>query len=122
MPRIPGLTSDDIAERHRRVLELTDRGVAAVDIAAQLGMSITHVHRIRGRRRGAPSRRPFTTEEIARAEALFADGCSAAEVARTLGRHPASVSRRWRGRSWDRSTSAEFGVLRQRAVVALPGI
>jgi IS30 family transposase len=69
------------------------------------------VHRIRARyglsARVRPSTR-YTDDEIARVESMLADGCSLAEVARTLGRNRQSVWRKFRGRGWTREQCAEW--------------
>lgn len=113
MPRTVGLTQADIDARWNRVVELSQRGVPVEQIAEQLGISITHVFRIRARRMGPKTpRRPFSADEVATIEQMLQDGASLAEIARSIGRKPATLSKRWRGRGWDRIMCAEFGAQR----------
>lgn len=113
MPRRHGDDARTIKARWDRVADLTRRGVPADDIAHQLGMHIRTVYRIRGKyglnRVGAP--RPFTDAELTTAQTMLDDGASIAEVARTLGRCPKSVWRKFPGRGWDATLCAEFGAL-----------
>lgn len=101
MPRVSGLTEADIERRWRRVVELSHRGVPVAEIASQLGISQTHVYRIRAQRIGAKTpRRNLSAEEIATAQRLLDEGASYAEVARTLGRERSVIRRRFPGCGW----------------------
>jgi DNA-binding CsgD family transcriptional regulator len=115
--RTSGTSREQVAAREARVVELTFRGLSAADIAHQLGITERTVFRIRRRRmvaRCTPLR--FTDDEIATAEQMLADGASIAEVARSLGRRPATVNKRFRGRGWSKVQCAEFGALRWKAL------
>lgn len=107
-----GLTLEDVRERDKRILELTQRNVPIRLIAEQLGIHERSVMRARNRMNMAkPSPRRFTAEEIAQVESMLADGCSIAEVARTIGRHPATVWNRWPHRGWTNVQCGEWSVL-----------
>jgi DNA-binding NarL/FixJ family response regulator len=122
MPRTKGLTNAEIEQRWRRIVELTLRGVPAHLIAEQLGISERSVFRIRRQRLGprAP-RRDFTDDEIAYVEAMLTDGASIAEIARTIGRCPATVNKRWPHRGWDKTACAEFAAFMHRIYREIPG-
>jgi transposase-like protein len=87
--------------------------MSASEIAQVMGISTMTVVRVRKRRgcQVAPPAEPFTTEELARVEALFADGCSCAEVARTIGRSPSAIRRRWPQHAWTKSQAGELAAL-----------
>ena len=109
MPRTPGLSADDIAQRWNDIIDLAQRGVAPRLIAERIGVSPGTVYRIQ-RQYGllCGSRRPFTDDELEQAEAMLSDGCSIAETARTLGRSTTVVWRRFRGRGWTREQVIEW--------------
>lgn len=114
----------DLAEQRRdRVAELTRRGLSTKQIAEALGVTTCTVKRAR-RERGcqAPTPRPFDAAEIARAESLFADGCSCTEVARTLGRDPSTIWRRWPDRAWTKRQVAEYTAALRRNRAILEGL
>lgn len=112
MPRTTGLTEVEIQERWDRVVALTLRGVSAPDIAHQLGITERSVMRIRKNRMVAkPSPKRFTAEELATIEKMLDDGCSIAEAARTVGRIPQVVGKRFRGRGWTLAQASEWGAL-----------
>lgn len=119
--RVPGLTQEDIEARWARVMELSRRGVRVSDIAHQVGISVTHVHRIRAKFRDKKPRRMFTEAEIAVVESMIEDGASLNEVARTVGRDHSVIVRRWKGCGWDKVSSAEFGALRLKMSREMPG-
>lgn len=84
---------------------MTDRA-----IADEIGINQQHVALIRrrfGLSANSPLRR-FTDDDRATAERLFADGCSSAEVARTLGWSAAKVSREFPGHGWTPHEAGEF--------------
>ena len=123
MPRRSGDTVADIEARHARVVELYNRGVEASAIAEQVGISVTHVFRIRAKVKPAPQRRrPFTDAECAQIESMLADGASYYEVGRTVDRNPTVLRRRWPGYSWTPKEAGEHAVLRERALEQFPGL
>jgi transposase-like protein len=107
-----GETDDDRRCRAERVIALSARGVPVAQIAEEVGVSTTHVFRIRAALM-KPGTRPrrFTDDELAFAERMLEDGASINEVARTLGRHPGTVGKKFRGRGWSQLQSAEWGAL-----------
>jgi transposase-like protein len=120
--RTKGLTNAEIEERWQRIVELSLRAVPAAEIAHQLGISERSVFRIRRQRLGPRTpRRGFTDEEVELVEAMLVDGASIAEIARTIGRCPATVRKRWPGRSWDKIACAEFGAFMHRIHRQMPG-
>lgn len=109
----PRLDNESLLLRHRRVIELSRRGVPVADIATVMGMTTTSVFRIR-QRYGLSHRPPprrWTPDELSLAEELLAGGASCAEVARTLGRQPSVVRRRFPQYRWTPQQRAEQGVL-----------
>jgi IS30 family transposase len=111
-----GLTRADMESRRDRIASLTRQGLTAEQIAQMLDCTTRTVRRARKIREcQVYLPRPFTPEEVARAEALFDDGCSCAEVARTLGRDPTVVWHRWPHRAWTLKQASEMGVLARQA-------
>jgi hypothetical protein len=100
-------------ERYDDIAELTRRGFSAPQIAAMLNVSTRLVQRARfarGMSRKVTSR-PFTSEELAWAEAMVADGASFNEIARTLRRDVTVITARFKGRS--SCTSADGARIRR---------
>ena len=88
--------------RREAVRELASQGFSTRSIAAQLGMGRRTVQRDRVAL-GIPSKpppRPLTAEEVAKAQAMLADGCSCLDVARTLGRTHKTILSRFREHVW----------------------
>lgn len=87
--------------RRDRVVEMSRQGFDVPRIAAELAITVRSVQRIR-RQTGISvtefSR--FSPAEVATIEAMLDDGCSYAEIARTLGRDVGWIRRRWPGRGW----------------------
>jgi DNA-binding CsgD family transcriptional regulator len=107
-------------QRHREeeVVRLTAKGMSATQIAERLGVHYRTVVRYRTRAGVAqPVRNPWTESELQRCESLLADGCSLAEVARTVrGHEGGNIYRhpRLRGKGWSNQQSIEHAVaLRQ---------
>jgi hypothetical protein len=100
-----------MTERDHAIVAMTHAGYSAPAIAAKFGITTRTVQRVR-RRAGishGPAT-PFTADEIRIAESLLNDGASYGEVARTLGRHPASVGHRFPNRSaWKCSSGGQVG-------------
>lgn len=109
MPRTPGLTKAEIEERWDRIAGRLRGGVDPRTIARDEGVSLATVYRIRLKLEGArQTNRAFTDDEIARIEQLLDDGASLREVARTVGRDPKVISRRWVGRGWTREQVGDW--------------
>jgi DNA-binding CsgD family transcriptional regulator len=114
MPGTGGWTREATRERKRRVVELTRQGLSAQVIADMLGVNERTVVRDRVDEGVAQlwcGRNAMTAEELERAEELLDDGCSMAEVARTLGRHDMTLRHHFPGRSWDPQQTAEYATL-----------
>lgn len=94
-----------------RVVVLTHRGWSAAKIAAEMDIHPRSVVRARSRTGIAkpyPARHRLTAEQIVTAEALFDDGASRAEVARTIGCARETLERRWPDRAWTREQVLEL--------------
>lgn len=103
-----------------RVMRLTRQGMSIPQIAEILGCAERTVSRARKRVGVArPPHQRFTPEQVAIAEQLFDDGCSCAEVARTIDRLDVSVWKRWRHRSWTPQQVAEFAAFCRKSSVKL---
>lgn len=98
------------AERNAEILRLVKLGrLSTAQIARQTRVSpavVARVCREAGIASGKPM--PLTTEQLARAECLFADGVSRNEVARTLGCSRAQLSRAFPGQAWTVDEKVEF--------------
>lgn len=102
------LPPDVVAERRRRIAEMTKSGMTAVEIAAVLGVSTRTV--ARGRELtgvSKPMSPRMTSVDLARAKQLFDDGCSAHEVSRTLGWCRSTLLKHFPGRGWTVEQSVE---------------
>jgi DNA-binding CsgD family transcriptional regulator len=110
-------TPEQVADRRERVVELTRQGYSAPVIAGFLGITKRSVVRIRAHMGIArePSGPPLTEAEKAQAGMLLGDGCSYADVGRTLGRHPNSIRRHFPGRGWEREQCGQLAVMSRRA-------
>jgi transposase-like protein len=111
-----GWTRDHTEERRDRIAELTRQGWSVRQIAAELGCNTRTVNRGR-RARGVtqPATRRMTADEIARGEAMIADGCSLAEIGRTLGRPvtgESAIRIRWAGQGWTPEQTGQYNRLR----------
>jgi len=106
-----------IAERQARVAELTRQGLSAPQIAEIVGITERTVVRDRSAVGCAQPyvSNPLSEEQRCRAEELLNDGCSIAEVARTIGRSPSAVKRAFPGRGWTRAQVYEYVGLVQSA-------
>lgn len=97
------------AARQKKVAILTAAGDTAPQIAALLGINERLVVRDRAATGCAkPAHRPFTEQERQVAQQLLDDGCSANEVARTIGRNPSTIRRRFPDRVWSRKQIDEY--------------
>jgi DNA-binding CsgD family transcriptional regulator len=108
---------EKIQQRRERVVELTRQGYSAPAIAGFLGITKRSVVRIRAHMGVAqePSGPPLSEAEKAQAALLLGDGCSYADVGRTLGRHPNSIRRHFPGMGWEREQCGQLAVLSRRA-------
>ena len=84
--------------RRRQVKSLLEEGLSLADIAARLGYAERTIYRDR-RRLGmsTPWEHQWTEKELSLAESLLRDGCSYAEVSRTLGIGVEVIKRRFPG-------------------------
>ncbi|WP_084459499.1 helix-turn-helix domain-containing protein [Mycolicibacterium houstonense] len=102
----PRLTESQI----ERIAVLSRRGVGCEEIAAAVGCSLGSVWYAR-RRKGLSDRSAYTltSEQLARADALLADGASFTEVARTIGTTTSAVCKRFPGRGWSHTECGSYG-------------
>lgn len=99
-----------VADRRAKVVEWTRWGVTARQISIRLGITERSVQRHRAAA-GIAKRQwadRLTVEELARAEELLDDGCSFAEVGRTLGRDMRTIRHHFPGRGWTPEQTLEF--------------
>ena len=62
-----------------------------------------------------PRHRKIPPETWARVEAMFEDGCSQREIARTLGIAPVTIRRHYPGRGWTKQQTRDYlRMLRQK--------
>lgn len=94
-----------------RADRLLRQGLAAAEVAAELRCTTRTILRIK-HELGLPVQRnrPWTEDDQRRAQALFDDGCSAKEVARTLDRALCVVRGRFPGYRWSCSQGGKFGM------------
>lgn len=104
--------SEDAARRRRLVAELTLLGKSAREIAEDLGVTTRTVQRDRKHMQVAKRHTPpLTEEEYARAEQMLNEGCSYAEVARTLKRCKGTIERHFPGRGWTREQVGDYSMM-----------
>lgn len=91
------------------VYQMSVSGKSTREICAQTGLKERTVQRIRAEL-NTPGKvnRPFTDEELATAQTMLDDGCSYAEVARTLGRRDHGIRQRFPGRGWSQEQIREW--------------
>jgi hypothetical protein len=90
---------EELAERRERIAELARNGWDDTRIARELALSTRTVLRYR-HRLGLPVREQsprLSASEIDAAQRLLDDGCSYGEVARTLGRCRATITKHFPG-------------------------
>lgn len=108
-----GLTKVQTEARRQRIVELTQLGWSAAEIAHECKTTARTVERTRVKMGVAqPPPRRLTADEVARIEAMLADGASITDVARSVGRSIDYLQRRFRGRGWTRSQAGQFAALR----------
>ena len=101
MTRSPDRSPDAIADRHQQIIALSRAGTPVREICERVGVCNFTVISVRREAGVSKPRAPrMTADEIAQAEALLDDGCSIAEVARTLGRSRSHLGRLFPGRGW----------------------
>jgi IS30 family transposase len=92
-----------------RVADLTCQGWSADQIAREVGIHPRTVTRVRRRTGvGGPVYPHYSDEELRIAEQMLADGASIADTARTLGREPTTLWKRYKGRGWSSEKTAEY--------------
>lgn len=104
-------THEERANLREAVTALTRSGRTVGEVADALGISKVYAGRIKremGFGSGVECRPPMSEAELAAADAMLADGASAAEVARTLGRGATTIRRRFQGRAWSREQCGEW--------------
>ena len=93
-----------LLERRQRVATMTRQGLSATEIATALRVTPRTVVRDRqatGCAKPCNAReKRLRSDELQRAEQLLNDGCSYADVARTLGRSPQAIRYHFPGRGW----------------------
>lgn len=81
-------------ERRNRIVQLSRQGLANSTIADKLSVTVRTVERARSSAGLAqPAQRYGTEDEKLQAKIMLADGCSYAEVARTIGRCDDTVAK-----------------------------
>lgn len=101
--------------RDQDIAELTRSGATIPQIAERLGITTRTVERARKRVGINKPCRRYTDDEVARVEAMLADGVSMKEIDRTTGRAIGSTSNRWGGRGgWTRGDGARYRMMRAR--------
>ena len=103
------MTVDDRERRDRLIRRMTLAGATLAECAAEVGLSIWGVRDAR-RRLGiqGPPRNPLPPDVTERARAMVDDGCSFAEIARTLAIGEATLRRHFPGRSWTTDQVADW--------------
>jgi DNA-binding CsgD family transcriptional regulator len=105
-----------VESRCDAVVRMTKQGYSTRQIATVLGMterSVTRYRKRAGITQGKPGVPP-TAEQLELAAQLFEDGCSIAEVARTLGFSTSTIARYFPGRGWSPAeTHAYIATLRR---------
>lgn len=105
--------------RDQRIAKLTEDGLTAEAIAAELGVTARTVQRARVRRGVAkPAARRMTAEDLRRARELLDDGASLGEVSRTIGRDLHTIGKHFPGCGWPRGSGIEL----RRMMAALEAI
>lgn len=102
--------SEDRAERLRIVKSMTLAGYPRDKIADRAGCSPRQVTRDRHALgiSQRPPNAPLTDQQLAFAQQLLDDGCSRAEVARTLGVYESTIRRRFPNHKWTPAQVADY--------------
>lgn len=100
---------EGIARRRAQIIELSRKGLTVGEICERVGVGHYTVVAVRKDAGISKPRAPrLTEEELARAEALLADGASYCEVGRTLGRSRQHIARLFPGVGWSMEERDEF--------------
>ncbi|MGB3708940.1 helix-turn-helix domain-containing protein [Gordonia sp. (in: high G+C Gram-positive bacteria)] len=105
--------SDRLRERGNQVARMTAAGMSAAQIAEQLEVSPRTVARWRTRIgiNVRPAAKALTGEQHATARRLIEDGCSLAEVARTIGCSSSVLGRWYPEAAWSRSECSMYRLM-----------
>lgn len=104
------MTVELVQDRRAQVVEMTRLGLSASQISVRVGITERSVQRHRAAA-GIAKRQwadRLTPAELARADELLSDGCSFAEVGRTLGRDTRTIRHNFPGRGWTKEQTFEF--------------
>lgn len=105
----------DLARRRELVVQLGRKGMSLPEIAAHCGVNERTINRDREKLGLAgPLRVPLSREEHERIQEMLADGVSAAEIGRTIGRSYKTILAHYPGRStWRGNLLRDVFFLRQ---------
>ena len=104
-----------------RVRTLTAEGKSAREIAALAHTTQRTVVKYRERLGISQPHygdHKMTDEDKAKAEQMFDDGCSATEIARTLGFAPCTIIKHFPGRQWTAKQCGEWSQVVQKAAAS----
>jgi len=111
-----GYITERTTDRREQVTAMTRRGMTADQIAETLGITARTVlrHRVTaGIARPAPVR--VTDSQWQTAERMLDDGCSLAEIARTIGTNHSTVATHYPGRGWTKQQVGEWRAFMRKA-------
>ena len=111
-----GYITERTTERREQVTAMTRRGMTADQIAETLGITSRTVARHRvtaGIAQAAPAR--VTPDQWQTAERMLDDGCSLAEIARTIGTGASTVATHYPGRGWTKQEVGQWRAFMRRA-------
>lgn len=102
-------------EREEQIVEWTRQGLTAKVIAERLGITERTVVRARARLGISQTvAAPMTAGELDRARQMVADGCSCADIGRTLGRADMTIARHFPEAVWTPKQVAEASAFGRR--------
>ena len=111
-----GYITERTTDRREQVVTMTRRGMTADQIAETLSITARTVlrHRVAaGIAQPAPAR--VTDAQWQTAERMLDDGCSLAEIARTIGANPTTVAAHYPGRGWTKQQVGEWRAFMRKA-------
>ena len=111
-----GYITERTTDRREQVTTMTRRGMTADQIAETLGITARTVlrHRVAaGIAQPAPMR--VTDAQWQTAERMLQDGCSLAEIARTIGADPKTIATHFPGRGWTKQQVGEWRAFMRKA-------